>query len=194
MNEEKLLKNCLDFVGLLELPEELDKKNKKLCLESINKVIKTDGSIAYVIVKINPNTMQRYFYKEFGEPCTISKTLAVYPYLFLPDNFIPKLKTKEDKLKYLADNAIEDIDLKNLTDEEIKNEILKISIKNFYQNSSINDLIQNAINKKNDKDDTLVTDVNKLISSESTKENEKTTEETLEETNNEENTNTEEDF
>ena len=71
---------------------------------------------------------------------------------------------------------------------------LKISIKNFYQNSSINDLIQNAINKKNEKDDTLVTDVNKLISSEPTKENEKTTEETLEETNNEENTNTEEDF
>ena len=193
MNEEKLLKNCLDFVGLLELPEELDKKNKKLCLESINKVIKTDGSIAYVIVKINPNTMQRYFYKEFGEPCTISKTLAVYPYLFLPDNFIPKLKTKEEKLKYLADNTIEDIDLKNLTDEEIKNEILKISIKNFYQNSSINDLIQNAI-KKNDKDDTLVTDVNKLISPESAKENENENEKTLEETNNEENINTEEDF
>ena len=191
MNEEKLLKNCLDFVGLLELPEELDKKNKKLCLESINKVIKTDGSIAYVIVKINPNTMQRYFYKEFGEPCTISKTLAVYPYLFLPDNFIPKLKTKEEKLKYLADNTIEDIDLKNLTDEEIKNEILKISIKNFYQNSSINDLIQNAI-KKNEKDDTLVTDVNELISTDTTKENEN--EKTLEETNNEENTNTEEDF
>lgn len=191
MNEEKLLKNCLDFVGLLELPEELDKKNKKLCLESINKVIKTDGSIAYVIVKINPNTMQRYFYKEFGEPCTISKTLAVYPYLFLPDNFIPKLKTKEEKLKYLADNTIEDIDLKNLTDEEIKNEILKISIKSFYQNSSINDLIQNAI-KKNEKDDTLVTDVNKLISPDTTKENEN--ENTLEETNNEENTNTEEDF
>ena len=193
MNEEKLLKNCLDFVGLLELPEELDKKNKKLCLESINKVIKTDGSIAYVIVKINPNTMQRYFYKEFGEPCTISKTLAVYPYLFLPDNFIPKLKTKEEKLKYLADNTIEDIDLKNLTDEEIKNEILKISIKNFYQNSSINDLIQNAI-KKNDKDDTLVTDVNKLISPESAKENENENEKTLEETNNAESTNTEEDF
>ena len=191
MNEEKLIKNCLDFVGLLELPEELDKKNKKLCLESINKVIKTDGSIAYVIVKINPNTMQRYFYKEFGEPCTISKTLAVYPYLFLPDNFIPKLKTKEEKLKYLADNTIEDIDLKNLTDEEIKNEILKISIKSFYQNSSINDLIQNAI-KKNEKDDTLVTDVNKLISPDTTKENEN--ENTLEETNNEENTNTEEDF
>lgn len=191
MNEEKLLKNCLDFVGLLELPEELDKKNKKLCLESINKVIKTDGSIAYVIVKINPNTMQRYFYKEFGEPCTISKTLAVYPYLFLPDNFIPKLKTKEEKLKYLADNTIEDIDLKNLTDEEIKNEILKISIKSFYQNSSINDLIQNAI-KKNDKDDTIVTDVNELISTDTTKENEN--EKTLEETNNEENTNTEEDF
>lgn len=191
MNEEKLLKNCLDFVGLLELPEELDKKNKKLCLESINKVIKTDGSIAYVIVKINPNTMQRYFYKEFGEPCTISKTLAVYPYLFLPDNFIPKLKTKEEKLKYLADNTIEDIDLKKLTDEEIKNEILKISIKNFYQNSSINDLIQNAI-KKNEKDDTIVTDVNKLISPDPTKENEN--ENTLEETNNEENTNTEEDF
>lgn len=191
MNEEKLLKNCLDFVGLLELPEELDKKNKKLCLESINKVIKTDGSIAYVIVKINPNTMQRYFYKEFGEPCTISKTLAVYPYLFLPDNFIPKLKTKEEKLKYLADNTIEDIDLKSLTDEEIKNEILKISIKNFYQNSSINDLIQNAI-KKNEKDDTIVTDVNKLISPDPTKENEN--ENTLEETNNEENTNTEEDF
>lgn len=191
MNEEKLLKNCLDFVGLLELPEELDKKNKKLCLESINKVIKTDGSIAYVIVKINPNTMQRYFYKEFGEPCTISKTLAVYPYLFLPDNFIPKLKTKEEKLKYLADNTIEDIDLKNLTDEEIKNEILKISIKSFYQNSSINDLIQNAI-KKNEKDDTIVTDVNKLISPEPTNENEN--EKTLEETNNEENTNTEEDF
>lgn len=191
MNEEKLLKNCLDFVGLLELPEELDKKNKKLCLESINKVIKTDGSIAYVIVKINPNTMQRYFYKEFGEPCTISKTLAVYPYLFLPDNFIPKLKTKEEKLKYLADNTIEDIDLKNLTDEEIKNEILKISIKSFYQNSSINDLIQNAI-KKNEKDDTIVTDVNELISTDTTKENEN--EKTLEETNNEENTNTEEDF
>lgn len=191
MNEEKLLKNCLDFVGLLELPEELDKKNKKLCLESINKVIKTDGSIAYVIVKINPNTMQRYFYKEFGEPCTISKTLAVYPYLFLPDNFIPKLKTKEEKLKYLADNTIEDIDLKNLTDEEIKNEILKISIKSFYQNSSINDLIKNAI-KKNEKDDTIVTDVNKLISPEPTNENEN--EKTLEETNNEENTNTEEDF
>ena len=191
MNEEKLLKNCLDFVGLLELPEELDKKNKKLCLESINKVIKTDGSIAYVIVKINPNTMQRYFYKEFGEPCTISKTLAVYPYLFLPDNFIPKLKTKEEKLKYLADNTIEDIDLKKLTDEEIKNEILKISIKSFYQNSSINDLIQNAINK-NDKDDTIVTDVNELISTDTTKENEN--EKTLEETNNEENTNTEEDF
>lgn len=191
MNEEKLLKNCLDFVGLLELPEELDKKNKKLCLESINKVIKTDGSIAYVIVKINPNTMQRYFYKEFGEPCTISKTLAVYPYLFLPDNFIPKLKTKEEKLKYLAANTIEDIDLKNLTDEEIKNEILKISIKSFYQNSSINDLIQNAI-KKNEKDDTIVTDVNKLISPEPTNENEN--EKTLEETNNEENTNTEEDF
>ena len=191
MNEEKLLKNCLDFVGLLELPEELDKKNKKLCLESINKVIKTDGSIAYVIVKINPNTMQRYFYKEFGEPCTISKTLAVYPYLFLPDNFIPKLKTKEEKLKYLADNTIEDIDLKNLTDEEIKNEILKISIKNFYQNSSINDLIQNAI-KKNEKDDTIVTDVNELISPDPIKENEN--EKTIEETNNEENTNTEEDF
>ena len=191
MNEEKLLKNCLDFVGLLELPEELDKKNKKLCLESINKVIKTDGSIAYVIVKINPNTMQRYFYKEFGEPCTISKTLAVYPYLFLPDNFIPKLKTKEEKLKYLADNTIEDIDLKNLTDEEIKNEILKISIKNFYQNSSINDLIQNAI-KKNEKDDTIVTDVNKLISPDPIKENEN--EKTTEEINNEENTNTEEDF
>ena len=193
MNEEKLLKNCLDFVGLLELPEELDKKNKKLCLESINKVIKTDGSIAYVIVKINPNTMQRYFYKEFGEPCTISKTLAVYPYLFLPDNFIPKLKTKEEKLKYLADNTIEDIDLKNLTDEEIKNEILKISIKSFYQNSSINDLIQNAI-KKNEKDDTLVTDVNELISTDTTKEKENENEKTLEETNNEENTNTEEDF
>lgn len=191
MNEEKLLKNCLDFVGLLELPEELDKKNKKLCLESINKVIKTDGSIAYVVVKINPNTMQRYFYKEFGEPCTISKTLSVYPYLFLPDNFIPKLKTKEEKLKYLADNTIEDIDLKKLTDEEIKNEILKISIKNFYQNSSINDLIQNVI-KKNEKDDTLVTDVNELISTDTTKENEN--EKTLEETNNEENTNTEEDF
>ena len=191
MNEEKLLKNCLDFVGLLELPEELDKKNKKLCLESINKVIKTDSSITYFIVKINSKTIQRYFYKEFGEPCTISKTLAVYPYLFLPDNFIPKLKTKEEKLKYLADNTIEDIDLKNLTDEEIKNEILKISIKNFYQNSSINDLIQNAI-KKNEKDDTLVTDVNKLISPDPTKENEN--ENTLEETNNEENTNTEEDF
>lgn len=185
MTEDKLLKECLNYLNLSELPKELDRKSKKVCLESINKVMKQDGSIGYVITKINPKTLQRYFYKEFGEPCHISKTLAVYPYLYLSEKYMLKADTKEKKIELINAYSEDDIDTSKMNIEELNNEILKLSIQNFYNKKDIDNIINDIKDNSNNNDDNIVKDIKDLIS--------ETTNNDNTEVNNTENNNTSED-
>lgn len=188
MTEDKLLKECLNYLNLSELPKELDRKSKKVCLESINKVMKQDGSIGYVITKINPKTLQRYYYKEFGEPCLISKTLAVYPYLYLSEKYMLKADTKDKKVELInaySEDNIETSELYKMTIEELNNEILKLSIQNFYNKKDINNIINDIKDNSNNNDANIVKDIKDLIS--------ETTNNDNAEVNNSENNNTSED-
>lgn len=67
-------------------------------------VTKTDGSRCYVAIEKDPKTLNNRVKKDFGGTGAIVEYNEFYPYLYLSQEYMPKLadKSKDAKVEYLS--------------------------------------------------------------------------------------------
>ena len=128
--KELSLIEALSFCSLRELPEEDDKEN--IWILALAEVQKHDGSISYVLLRKNWETLTDNIVKDFGTVSAIHKINHIYPFNFLKAGYMPTFKTnkKEDKVNYLKkSNPANTAKYESITAKELDKEIIKIAIK-----------------------------------------------------------------
>lgn len=130
-SEERLLQDALREAHLTQLPKVAAKNT--VWLEGIAKIRKANGSIAYGIVKRNPDLTHRVIYVN-GDIFAISEIVEVYPYVTLDKSYIKTFtaKEKEDaRIKYLKSLEIPSVcpvNYEGMTMEELNKEIIKAAV------------------------------------------------------------------
>lgn len=129
-HEQNLLSDALRMAHLTELPKKADKKT--VWIEGVAKILLSDGSTAYGIVKRNPDLTHRVAYVN-GNTAAIAKVEEVYPYITLQHEFIHKFGKndgEEARIKYLRSLNLPCIspDICEMTLEELNKEVVKAAV------------------------------------------------------------------
>lgn len=96
---ESLIK-ALSHYSLRELPEE--DNGEDVWIKALALVTKYDGNDYFVGLEKDPITLTNRVKADFGPSSTIVKYKAIYPYLYLSAEYMPKSDMKKDeKIDYL---------------------------------------------------------------------------------------------
>lgn len=123
---DKTLVDALQWANIRELPE--SDKGENVYILALALVSKKDGSKGYVALKKDDKGQDKIV-KDFGSISQIVKIEETYPYLYLDSSYLPDLKKKEDKIKWLSihDNTK---NYEELTIKELNKTILVVAIQN----------------------------------------------------------------
>jgi hypothetical protein len=101
-NTRASLIKALSHCSLRELPD-LD-RGEDIWIKALALVTKTDGSRCYVAIEKDPKTLNNRVKKDFGGTGAIVAYNEFYPYLYLSQEYMPKLadKSKDAKVEYLS--------------------------------------------------------------------------------------------
>lgn len=139
---ESLLK-ALSYCSLRELPEE--DKGEDIWIKALALVTKYDGNDYFVNLEKDPITLTNRVKVDFGPSSAIVKYKAIYPYLYLSAEYMPKGNMKKDeKVAYLS-KFFPNMDFTGKTVKELDNLIIGTAIKL--------QLTQTAIDKYYDEDE-----------------------------------------
>lgn len=102
-NTRVSLINALSYCSLRELPEA--DNGEDVWIKALALVTKTNGCDYFVAIEKDPKTLANRVKKDFGDTGAIVEYKAIYPYLYLSSEYMPKLldKTKEARVKYLTE-------------------------------------------------------------------------------------------
>lgn len=128
--EQNLIADALRMAHLTELPKKADKKS--VWIEGVAKIMLSDGSTAYGIVKRNTDLTQRVAYVN-GNTAAIAKVEEVYPYITLNSDYIKKFGKndgEEARIKYLRSLNLPCThpDLSEMTLDELNKEVVKAAV------------------------------------------------------------------
>lgn len=130
--EQQLISDALKMAHLTELPKKADKKS--VWIEGIAKILLSDGSTAYGIVKRNNDLTHRVVYVN-GNTASIVKVEEVYPYITLNSDYIKKFGKndgEEARINYLKSLhlpwAFSADHFDNMTLEELNKEVVKAAL------------------------------------------------------------------
>jgi len=129
--EERLLQDALKQAHLTQLPKAATKNT--VWIEGIAKIRKANNSIAYGIVKRNPDLTHRVIYVN-GDIFSITEIEEVYPYVTLDKSYIKTFTSKEKEaaranyLKSLNLPSVCPVNYDEMTMEELNKEIIKAAI------------------------------------------------------------------
>lgn len=130
--EQNLIADVLQKAHLTELPKKSN--NKSVWIEAIAKIRLGNASIAYGIIKKNPDMSYRVTYLN-GDVSPIVEIEEVYPYITINKDYIKKFGKKEDekeRIEYLKSlklpyaNAVGYFD--NMTIDELNKEVVKAAM------------------------------------------------------------------
>ena len=129
--EERLLQDALREAHLTQLPKEAAKNT--VWLEGIAKIRKANNSVAYGIVRRNPDLTHRVTYVN-GDIFSITEVEKVYPYVTLDKSYV-KTFDKKDKeaarinyLKSLNLPSASPVNYDEMTLEELNKEVVKAAV------------------------------------------------------------------
>lgn len=129
--EERLLQDALREAHLTQLPKEAAKNT--VWLEGIAKIRKANKSVAYGIVRRNPDLTHRVTYVN-GDIFSITEVEKVYPYVTLDKSYV-KTFDKKDKeaarinyLKSLNLPSVSPVNYDEMTLEELNKEVVKAAV------------------------------------------------------------------
>lgn len=126
--EQQSLIEALSYCSLRERPEPDD--GDGYWIEALARVVRYDGSVAYVYVKRDENTLECVIKKVFGDVGGIALVDQYFPFEYLRCEFAPKFELKEDKVKYLSDITPGNGKLyAKMSNKALDEEILKIGMK-----------------------------------------------------------------
>lgn len=92
----------------------------KVWIRAIARTVKVTGEESYAIVKNDWGRRMKVI-KTFGSPAAISSVKAIYPYEWLEKELIPSLKTREEKIAWVAKTYKENEEkISVLNDDEIE--------------------------------------------------------------------------
>lgn len=129
--EERLLQDALREAHLTQLPKEATKNT--VWLEGIAKIRKANNSVAYGIVRRNPDLTHRVTYVN-GDIFSITEVEEVYPYVTLDKSYV-KTFDKKDKeaarinyLKSLNLPSVSPVNYDEMTLEDLNKEVVKAAV------------------------------------------------------------------
>lgn len=131
--EQKLISDVLNFAHLTKLPKKTD-NSKSIWIEAIAKIRMSDNSIAYGIVKRNPDLSYRVAYNN-GAIATVVGLEEVYPFVLLDKQYIQKFgkdDTEKERIAYLKSlnlpYAMAQNYFDNMTIDELNKEVVKAAV------------------------------------------------------------------
>lgn len=130
---------ALSHCSLRELPPE--DNNEDVWIKALALVTKTDGCDYFVDLEKDPLTLRNNVKKDFGAVGAIYRYKAIYPYLYLSQEYMPKFqdKSKEPRVNYLK-KMMPDRDCSRLTLKELNDAVIgtAIALQLRHVNSYIN--------------------------------------------------------
>lgn len=97
---ESLIK-ALSYYSLRDLPEE--DKGEDVWIKALALVTKYDGNDYFIGLEKDPTTLSNKIKNDFGPSSAIVRYKAIYPYLYLSAEYMPKSGMKKDeKVAYLS--------------------------------------------------------------------------------------------
>ena len=131
VREQNLIADVLKFAHLAEMPKTATKNT--IWLEGIAKIRKANNSVAYGIVRRNPDLTHRVTYVN-GDIFSITEVEEVYPYVTLDKSYV-KTFDKKDKeaarinyLKSLNLPSAAPVNYDEMTLEELNKEVVKAAV------------------------------------------------------------------
>lgn len=130
---------ALSHCSLRELPPE--DNNEDVWVKALALVTKSDGCDYFVDLEKDPLTLRNKIKKDFGAVGAVYSYKAIYPYLYLSQDYMPRFqdKTKESRVKYL-EKMIPGKDWTTLSLKELNEAIIgtAIALQLRHANSYIN--------------------------------------------------------
>lgn len=131
--EQKLISDVLNFAHLTSIPKKRD-DSKSIWIEAVAKIRLSDNSIAYGIVKRNPDLSYRVAYIN-GAIATVVGLEEVYPFVLLDKQYIQKFgkdDTEKERIAYLKSlnlpYAMAQNYFDNMTIDELNKEVVKAAV------------------------------------------------------------------
>lgn len=104
---------ALNYVGYSELPPAFVQGSKKIWLNAILKVTKSDGTVSYCIAD-NRNGDIPWITKDFGTAAIIKKIDEIYPYTYMNQRNMPNLRSPNDCIEYLSHHGHDEDEIREL--------------------------------------------------------------------------------
>lgn len=129
--EERLIQDALRQARLTKLPKAATKNT--VWLEGIAKIRKANNSVAYGIVRRNPDLTHSVTYVN-GDIFSITGIEEVYPYVTLDKSYIKTFDNKDKEaarinyLKSLNLPSVAPVNYDDMTMEELNKEVVKAAI------------------------------------------------------------------
>lgn len=122
--------DALSYCSVRELPPESN--GEDVYIRAIALTSKRNGSKGYAVLDKDKNGNDKVV-KDFGDVSQIAKIDKVYPVLYLDSSYIPDIKKKEDKVRWVqlqnGNPLCEEMSIK-----ELNKEILRLAIRNQLNN------------------------------------------------------------